>query len=196
MGSTKIKLRDNIRKVLLISPPGKITITEEGSRERKLAVPPLGLASLAACLLKEGIDVEILDVMIEGYDNEQTSGRQIIYGLSDENVCERIRKFDPDLIGVSCLFSNRGMEALHLCALAKKAAPEAVVVLGGQHPSGMPQLVQDENVDCIMYGEADNSFVQLIQTISSGGNLRDVDQIILKDGDGYWKSPKKRLSGP
>ncbi len=196
MGSPKIKLRDQIRKVMLISPPGKITITVEGSRERKLAVPPLGPASLAACLLQEDIVVEILDVLIEGYDNEQTFGNQIIYGLSDEDVCKRIAEYDPDLIGVSCLFSNRGKETLHLCALAKRTAPDAIVVLGGQHPSGMPQLVQDENVDYLMYGEADNSFVQLIKTINDGGDLRDVNQIVLKDGDGYWKSPNNDYPDP
>ena len=196
MGSTKTKSRNNVRKVLLISPPGKITITEEGSRKRKLAVPPLGLASLAACLLKEDIGVEILDVMMEGYENELSSGNQIIYGLSDEDVCRRIQDYDPDLIGVSCLFSNRGFEALNLCRLAREAAPDAFVVLGGQHPSGMPELVQDDNIDCIMYGEADNSFVQLIETINAGGDLRDVSQIILKDGDGYWKSPNNDYPDP
>ena len=56
-----------IKKVLLINPPGKITITSEGSRERKLAVPPLGLASLAANLKKNNLDVDILDALIEGY---------------------------------------------------------------------------------------------------------------------------------
>ena len=196
MGSIKNKGLHNIRKVMLISPPGKITITEEGSRERKLAVPPLGPASLAACLLQEGFDVEILDVMIEGYETEQASGRQVIYGLSDEDVCKRIRDYGPDLIGVSCLFSNRGIEALNLCRLARETAPDAFVALGGQHPSGMPKLVQDDNVDCIMYGEADNSFIQLIETINAGGDLKDVAQIILKDGDGYWKSPNNDYPDP
>jgi magnesium-protoporphyrin IX monomethyl ester (oxidative) cyclase len=189
-------LRKRISKILLISPPGKITYTEEGSRERKLAVPPLGLASLAARLRQEGLDVQILDVMMEGYSNEQINGRQILYGLGDADVRKRIASFDPDLIGVSCLFSNRGREALHLCRLAKEAAPDAHVVLGGQHPSGMPQLVLDPNVDYLMYGEADNSFVQLIQAIDAGGDLREVSQIVLKDGDKFWKSPKNDYPDP
>jgi anaerobic magnesium-protoporphyrin IX monomethyl ester cyclase len=196
MKNTKIDLRGDIRKVMLISPPGKITITEDGSRERKLAVPPLGPASLAACLLQEDFDVDILDVMIEGYDNEQATGNQIIYGLGDEDVCKRIADYGPDLIGISCLFSNRGKETLHLCALAKKSAPGAIVVLGGQHPSGMPHLVQDENVDYLMYGEADHSFIQLINTLNEGGDLKDVNQIVLKDGDGFWKSPNNDYPDP
>lgn len=41
-------LKKTVKKNLLISPQGKITVTSEGSRERKLAVPPLGLGYLAA----------------------------------------------------------------------------------------------------------------------------------------------------
>lgn len=187
---------DKIRKILLISPPGKITTTKEGSQERKLAVPPLGLASLAARLLEEGFDVEILDVMVEGYNNEQIIGQQIIYGLDDDDVRRRIAEFGPDMVGVSCLFSNRGKEALHLCSLAKETLPGVHVVLGGQHPSGMPSLILHDDVDYILFGEADNSLVQLIQTINAGGDLMQVDQIILKKGGDFWKSPNNNYPDP
>ena len=183
-----IPLRDQIQKILLISPPGKITVTKEGSRERKLAVPPLGLAALGATLLEAGFDVEILDVMIEGYEHEQINGPQILYGLSDEDVIKRLQAYDPDMVGVSCLFSNRGMEALNLCRLAKDTVPDAHVILGGQHPSGMPELVMDGNIDYLMFGEADHSLVQLVQCINTAGNIRDVHQIVLKENDTYWKS--------
>ncbi|MBT4702826.1 MAG: B12-binding domain-containing radical SAM protein [Rhodospirillaceae bacterium] len=191
-----VSLRTPVQKIMLISPPGKITVTDEGSRERKLAVPPLGPASLAASLLQHGYEVDILDVMMEGYENEQSNGNQILYGLSDDDVRKRIADFNPDMIGVSCLFSNRGLEAQNLCRLAKETIPDAFVVFGGQHPSGMPQLVIDENIDCIMYGEADRSIIELVETLNTGGDLRDVKQIILQDGDTYWKSPKNDYPDP
>lgn len=178
-----------IKRVLLISPPGKITVTAEGSRERKLAVPPLGLASLAARLLQEDYQVEILDVMMEGYDNELVNGPTILYGLSDEEVAARIKAFKPDAVGVSCLFSNRGREALNLCRIARESAPDALIVFGGQHPSGMPRLVMDPNVDFIMKGEADNTFPLLLRCISEGGDPRQIPQVVMKDGDSYWVSP-------
>ena len=76
-----VSLRTPVQKIMLISPPGKITVTDEGSRERKLAVPPLGPASLAASLLQHGYEVDILDVMMEGYENEPPrNDRRTIYG--------------------------------------------------------------------------------------------------------------------
>lgn len=188
-------LRKNIKKVMLVNPPGKIAITFQGSRERKLAVPPLGLAYLAASLRDAGIEVAILDVLVEGYQTEKLSENIVTYGLTDAEVRERIRDFNPDMIGVSCLFSNRGQEALNLCKLAKEELPDAYVVLGGQHPSGLPSMVMDPNVDYILFGEADLAIVEFINAVNNGSDLREVSQIIMKDGDRFWRSSQTCLPG-
>lgn len=189
--------RKKISKVMLVTPPGKIAITSQGSRERKLAVPPLGIAYLAASLRQIGVEVQVLDVLIEGYETEQQlQPNEVTYGLTEEEIRKRLRDFNPDMVGVSCLFSNRGKEALNLCRLAREELPESYVVLGGQHPSGYPAIVNDPNVDLIMFGEADLAVQELIEAINSGTELREVSQIILKDPvSGFWKSGKSRLPG-
>lgn len=186
-------LRNPVRKIMLINPPGKITVTEHGSRERKLAVPPLGLAYLGAQLKRFNYEVCILDVLVEGYEHEQVSDNTILYGLPEDQVRKRIRAFDPDLIGVSCLFSNRGKEALRLCEISKQEIPEAHVMMGGQHPSGFPKLVTYPFVDYMMFGESENSLIELLEAINTGSDLGKVSQIILKKDGGYWKSRQLRL---
>ena len=186
-------LKTPIKKVMLINPPGKITLTEHGSRERKLAVPPLGLAYLGAQLQKFSYEIDILDVLIEGYEHERATGNTILYGLAEENIRERIRGFGPDLVGVSCLFSNRGQEAIRLCQIAKEEAADAHVIMGGQHPSGFPKLVTYPFIDYLMYGESENSLIELIEAINNGSDLSKVSQIILKKDGGYWRSPQMRL---
>jgi magnesium-protoporphyrin IX monomethyl ester (oxidative) cyclase len=190
-------LRERVRKVLLINPPGKITVTAEGSRERKLAVPPLGLAYLAAKLVQYGIEVEILDVLLEGYENEQVINDEVtIYGLSGDDIRKRISEYSPDLIGVSCLFSNRAREVLNLCNLVKDQVPDVHLVLGGQHPSGMPSMILDGDIDYILYGEADNSLVKLIAAINDNSNLAEVTQIVLRHENSFWKSPLNDIPDP
>lgn len=186
-------LKNHVKKILLISPPGKITVTSEGSRERKLAVPPLGLGYLAANLRNAGYDVEILDCLIEDYYHEQHNGNEIIYGLDPQNIFQRIADNNPDLIGVSCLFSNRGQEALNICRIAKNAIPGCHVVLGGQHPSGMPELILNPDVDYILRGESDNSFIELVKAINHHEDLSKVDGIVLKMGDSYFLGPKTQF---
>ncbi|MCX6764126.1 MAG: radical SAM protein [Candidatus Nealsonbacteria bacterium] len=174
-------LKKKIQKILLVNPPGKITVTKEGSRERKLAVPPLGLAYLAAGLLKHGFEVEILDILIEGFYNESVVEDAIIYGLNDKEIKERILESNPDLIGVSCIISNRSKEVVNVCKLAKEIIPDVHVLIGGQHPSGMPEMILDKNVDFILRGESDNSLIDLIKRINGNKDLISVAGIVLKD---------------
>ena len=185
-------LKKQIKKVMLINPPGKITLTEQGSRERKLAVPSLGLSYLAA-VIEQKCEVQILDVLGEGYENERDFCGSILYGLSEEAIRNRIRSFNPDLVGVSCLFSNRGAEALNLCKIAREEAPTAHIVLGGQHPTGSPHLIRNPDIDYIIYGEAENALVELIDCINADGNLKNVSQIILEDHGNLFRSNTYKL---
>lgn len=182
--------RASIKKIMLVSPHGKFTITPEGSRERKLAVPSLGLAYLAAQLLKHGYEVELLDTLVEGFDNEFPFGNAILYGLDFAQVKERIQRSAPDLVAVSCLFSNRINEVMEICRIAKGLNPDVHVLLGGQHVSGMPETVLADEVDYILRGEADDAVIQLIETINRGGDLRQVDGIVLKTAEGVFVGSK------
>lgn len=185
-------LRKKINKILLISPPGKITITKEGSRERKLAVPPLGLAYLASNLIKEGYEVEVLDTLIEDFNNEvHIKDGTIIYGLSYEKIKKRIQKSNPDIVGISCIISNRTLETLTICKIAKEISPDIHVVLGGQHPSGMPEIVSEDCIDYVLTGESDNSLTQLITTINEGSDLAEVKGIALKNNSSIYINPHK-----
>jgi len=182
------RLRKQIRKVLLINPHGKIKITKEGSRERKLAVPSLGLGYLAAGLLKNGFDVEVLDVLIEGFYNEQLVDDTITYGLDDEAIGKQILNSNPDIIGVSCIMSNRSRDVARICNIAKQMIPDVHVTIGGQHPSGIPEMVLNNDIDYVLRGEADNSFIHLIESINTKGDLLEVGGIVLKDGGNLFSS--------
>ena len=187
------RLRKKIQKILLISPPGKITITKEGSRERKMAVPPLGLAYLASSLENEGLKVEILDTLIEGYYQEQINGNTINYGLNDKEIKDKISKSNSDLVGVSCPFSNRSKEAVKICGLAKEAVPDSHVVMGGQHPSGTPELIFDKNIDYILKGESDNTLIHLVKTLNQKEDLRNIEGIVLNNGGTIFENTKRQL---
>ncbi|MBR82876.1 MAG: hypothetical protein CMF66_03040, partial [Magnetovibrio sp.] len=57
---------------MLLAPPGKCYVRpiDGAILERKHAQPPLGLAYIAGAVRNAGYDVEILDILLEGYDNE------------------------------------------------------------------------------------------------------------------------------
>ncbi len=175
-----------IRKVLLINPPGKCHLREDGSLgERKHCVPPLGLAYIAANLLKHEFEVEVLDILAEGYHQHLFEDPFITYGLTIEQTLERVRKAKPDLIGISVLFSNRAKESLEIALVLKREFPEVPIVMGGQHPSGVPlEVMKHPEVDFVMIGEADTSFTQLAYALNGEGPLEGVPGLYYrKDGE-------------
>lgn len=190
-----------IKRILLIQPSA-FSYTDGFNVNPN---PPLGLAYLAAELLKLDFEVQILDVLVEGWFRDRVTdysmypefdktGIDGIIGLGDEELISRIRGFAPDLIGVSSLFTVQRLNAHHMCRLAKLAMPNAVVVMGGKNPTALPMLtLQDKNVDFIIRGEGERPLIELIKILSQDGNVEDlkkVDGIAFRHKGLPYVSPK------
>ena len=160
-------LNNHVDKILLINPPGRIYVDENGPVQRKHCFPPIGLAYIAASALKHGYTVDVIDALAEGYATERIDGRFIIYGLTNDEIIERIRKAKPDLIGISILFTMNVCLVETLCGLIKEEFAETLIALGGYHPSAMPQRVmKDTNIDYLIQGEGDNIFPLLLDALN------------------------------
>lgn len=171
-----------IKKILLINPPGKCHLKSDGSiGERKHCVPQLGIAYLAGSLLKHGYEVEVLDILAEGYTNEQYNDPFITYGLSMEDSIKRIKQAAPDIIGISVLFSNRAPEAAELASAIKENLPNCPVIMGGQHPSGIPEtIIANPDVDYVLTGECDASLVLLLNSLNNRFSIDQVPSLYYK----------------
>jgi radical SAM superfamily enzyme YgiQ (UPF0313 family) len=175
-----------IRKVLLIQPPGRCLIGRDGViTERKHCHPPLGLAYLAAGLRNHGYEVAVLDMLAEGYGQERYTEQFIYYGLTAEQAIERIEAFQPDMIGISILFSNLAAESFRLVEAFKHHFPEIKIVLGGHHPSAMPAKVMERpEVDYVLVGEADTTLLQLCDALNGQTSIDGVKGLYYRRGDG------------
>lgn len=135
-------------KVLLIYPKTKIW--------QSVTQMPLGLAYLGAVLEKAGLQVEIFDTTVE-----------------DIPLGQRLRENHFDLVGISANTSLiKG--AWEIAALVKKHS-NAVVVLGGPHPSALPEesLIKP-SVDLIIRGEGEETILEVCQAISKKRSFEDI----------------------
>jgi len=183
--------RKKIEKIFLLQPP--LTTHTDYSSEPKGIHPPLGLASIAAVLEKD-YQVRILDSVVEGYDHEERRGRNLIrYGLSDKEIERRIASFEPDVVGISNLFSSGWTEALQVARAVKDIDRNMVTVMGGPHPSACPEnVLEHPEIDFVVLGEGEESFRDLLTAILSN-NFSGLDGVAWRDDGRVRVSPKTKF---
>jgi len=136
--------------------------------------PPLGIAYIAAVLLKNGYDVDIIDSQV--------------LNLNGEMLRDKLLQRKPDIVGITTMTPTiHG--AFEAAGIAKQAG--AIVVLGGPHLSACPEeTVMNTNVDYGIIGEAEYAFLDLVRAIESNKDPSSVK------GLAYKKNGKVFLNEP
>ena len=145
--------------VLLVEPP-KVPWEMMGS----VLAPPLGLAQLAGCLEEAHIPVDILEANA--------------LGMSWKELEAAIAQAGPDLIGLT-VYTPYVPEVSYAVRLARRAAPHAVIALGGPHVTftAGETLAAMPEVDVIARGEGDRIVVDLARALAAGDGLEGVQGI-------------------
>ncbi len=106
------------------------------------------------------------------------------FGASFEEVASSVAREKPDLVGISSLFSTYHEQAI-LCAREIKKRIDVRVLMGGSHPTALPEAVlRDPDVDFIIRGEGERPLVALIEALRHGHDLRTVPNLGFKhDGE-------------
>ncbi|MDD5006608.1 MAG: radical SAM protein [Candidatus Omnitrophica bacterium] len=173
-----------IKKILLVMPPGTVFVQPDGTTQTKECIPSLGLAYMAAQIKNTGkYDIKIYDMVVEDFNNTNRISRDtIIYGDSFDNYKKVLSEYKPDLVGIQCMLSSRSRSSIHLCEITKEFNSEIITVMGGHHASALPYHVLGcDSVDFVLFGEADYSFLDLVDTLSSGKNVSAIDGLAYKD---------------
>ena len=148
-----------MKRILLINPP-----VTHYKLSGLLFVPPLGLAYIAAVLEQNNYEVKILDSLALGIDNREVSGNLIRVGLSDRDIKKHIEEFEPDIVGISVMYTAYALDAHTMARLVKEVCPDTPVVFGGAHTSTVPSdVLKDKNVDIAVVGEGELTFLELVK---------------------------------
>jgi radical SAM superfamily enzyme YgiQ (UPF0313 family) len=128
--------------------------------------PLLGLASIAACVMREGHTVKIIDPLTDR--------------LTLSNIKKEIKMFNPDIVGVS-VTTQHFFDACNVVKAAKEINPNCFTVFGGPHPTVFAKqtLRECSSLDIVVRGEGEISFVNLINNID---NLSIAKGITYREG--------------
>lgn len=183
-------------KILLVFPPQSL----EERYSHKVGnvggfLPPLGLCAMAAVLEQDGHEVKIMDCPVNNY------------GVND--VINEVEQFVPAVVGIAAITSLIDVTA-SLCSNIKDKFPEVTVILGGPHPTTVPDdVAKSTNADIIISGEADNIICDVVKDIGAykekrvifAGKVKNIDDLPfparhLLDMEKYTSLPNTYKTSP
>lgn len=177
-----------IERVMLIYPP--VNFSPQSLKQSHL---PLGLAYIAA-VLRGKVGLSVLDAAALGHDHEEWADKKLMrYGLPFAEIERRIRAFKPDLVGVSCIFSSQYRNAAETARAAKRVDPEIITIIGGTHPSFLPEISMEKcpELDLIARGEGEFTMLDLVEVSRRGGEYGEIAGLVWRKNGGLVINPPR-----
>jgi len=146
-------------QVVLFNSP--VISSKEDVIEMSGGCPRIGIASIAAYLLENGIDVSIVDPEVEGL-----------------NLGE-IQRIQPEIVGIPA-YTEEVFDAAIIAKCVKEISPGTIVVVGGPHASAIPEetLKEFDSFDIAVVGEGEFALLD----IALKKPLEMIPGIVYRDG--------------
>src|SRR6058998_1604858 len=142
------------------------------------ATAPLGILAVSTPLLRAGYQVRIID--------------STITPRFQKRILEELR--DAMCLAVSLVTGPMIRETVQVARETKRLYPDKPVVLGGWHPSLLPdQTLAAEYVDVVVRGQGEEAFLQVVQHLETGASLRGIDGVGFKDKGQIIFNPPRAL---
>jgi radical SAM superfamily enzyme YgiQ (UPF0313 family) len=156
-------------KVLLIEPP----VSPFDIPTKVFALPPPYHLEVLAGRLVGNHDVHILDMRI------------------DEDLKTEVSVFKPSIVGCSCIAANSHL-AKQVLRRVKELAPDIVTVIGGHHPSLMPEDCNEPFIDIVVIGEGEETLSEVVEACESKRNWGEILGIAYRSKDGEFRINRDR----
>ncbi len=179
-------LNDKPKRILLINPPTPVFVK---SKDRSI---PLSLLYIGAFLKKNNHEVKLIDINND-FLNLEEKGQLNREEYFSCRFIDELKKFNPDFVGITCLFSGRFKSAVELSERIKKFNPNISIVIGGIHPTMFPEevLKLHTTIDYVCIGEGEKSTLELINFhFIDKSNLKNIDGIAYRKGGEIFINPK------
>ena len=194
-----------IQKVLLICPPdiNETMFNFSTSKRRRYGnYPPYGLGVIATFLKGMDVDVQILNLNHEVLkacglaENEESFDFKQAWNVA---LASTIESFQPDFVGITCMFSHAHRSTVAVCQTVKELAPSVPISLGGVHVTNF--LINDktsthmardfEAASLFFVFEAEQAFKNFVLIVNQQLPISELAQIFVNvDGERIYFSKK------
>ena len=171
-------------KILFIDPP---LSHEPGIRYNNLKMP-LGYLYMAGNLEKHGFKVKILSCPLYWKKKRVLNNGKIKIGLFPDEIKKVIKKFQPDIVGVSCAYSAYESDSFEVISLVKQTAEEIkkkiLILVGGAHTSANPEYVlRNKDIALAVIGEGEETVLEIAERYKHKKKMNNIKGTALRERD-------------
>jgi radical SAM superfamily enzyme YgiQ (UPF0313 family) len=186
------------KEILLINPPLLSLMGIRGSLPLYL---PLGLLYIAAVLRENGFEVKVYDPDL---DTGKPIGKGVKYRVIQERLHSKknrvwkevekvIKKTSPVIIGIN-VSTPSYYSALRVAKISKEINDDAMVIVGGYHPTALPEeTVKEPYFDIVVRGEGEITMLELVRAIEHGYELKNIKGITYISNGKIIHTPSRNL---
>ncbi|MCL4309949.1 MAG: B12-binding domain-containing radical SAM protein [Actinobacteria bacterium] len=173
-------------RVLFLNPPpvDGVNVVREGRCMQRTGAwtavwAPVSLATTAAVLREQGMDVKLADCSVEDVDRA--------------GLAAIIRGWQPQLVVINTATPSIESD-IAVASLVREAAPAARSLAMGIHPSALPESCfdMDANLDMVVRGEPEYTIRDAALALRDGGDLGAVAGLSWRDAEGALHAGEKR----
>jgi radical SAM superfamily enzyme YgiQ (UPF0313 family) len=158
-----------MKNILLLEPPSNMHKLQKIKAKRPQIDAPLPLIYISTYLLKEGFDVEIIDMRISSMD-------ELKKHLVDKK---------PVLAGISIMPGNILPKVIEVSGFIKRRSPGTKIVWGGSFASLHYELcLSAPEVDFVVCGDGEETLTELASALEKGvvsENLKNIKGLAFKE---------------
>jgi len=180
-----------VQRVLFVFVPqiGRDALIFESARKAVYpCFPPYGPALLVSVLEDNGYTADLVDLHFALLDHATSvSGEnEFDFDVWRSLLANKVREFQPDVIGLSCMFNMGHGEFKNVAVFLKDEFPETPLIAGGVHPSLTAECILKDvpQVDFIVLHEAENSLLTFLEVANGRKEAGELTSIALEsDGE-------------
>ena len=149
---------------------------EYGQIDEGLGLASVGLEWIAAYLEKNGVQVEIID--------------QSMYGLSENEVVERIVQSKADIVGLNPLSNSREI-CQRIIAKVKEKRPTVISIIGG-YDATFNKLEHYQGIDLLIRGRGEKAMLAISQYLKNRKTPENIQGVAYRTKNGVVENIDQR----
>lgn len=181
--------RGHVGRVLLVTPPdgeSELFRFATAKRRRYPNYPPYGALVLAVHLRRISVDVRILNLnheVLKAVHEVDAEAHFAFDAVWQRSLDEAIADFEPDLVGVTCMFTMTHRSLKRVCERASSSG--VPVAIGGVHVSNDVERVLDDipyaSIAFLQEGEV--ALKKFCRVVAGELPVNELSQVVLAGGD-------------